>query len=201
MGEEYFKNKYRVASTRLGHWDYADEGFYYVTICTNGRVCNLGEIKENNVYLSEVGKIVLAEWLKTQTLRPNVILDDFIIMPNHIHGIIVIQNDQNVETPFIKNVLDADDFGHPQGRDTVHRVSTERKFGGLSPKSLSSIINTFKGAVSRNCHTKNLNFQWQDNYYEHIIKDDEDYARIKEYIALNPIKWAEDKNNPINIKK
>jgi putative transposase len=185
MSDEYFKNKFRVASTRLGHWDYGWPGFYYVTICTQNMVCCLGEIKDNNVYLSEVGKIVFAELLKTPELRPYVKLDDFIIMPNHIHVIFEIQEDKDFDV---------------DGRDTARHVSTERKFGNAQPKSLSSIIGSFKSAASKHCHEKNLDFQWQINYYEHIIKNDEDYARIKEYIANNPINWVKDENNPINFK-
>ncbi len=183
MGDEYFKNKYRVASTRLTDWDYSKEGFYFVTICTKDRKCNLGEVKNNNIYLSEIGKIVLEEWLNTPKLRPNVFLDDFIIMPNHIHGILVIKDDPtvvethcNASLQFTKNT-----FG-PQRRN------------------LSSINRGFKGAVKRECNKNNLSdFEWQPRYYEHIIKNDEDYARIKEYIAHNPINWELDRNNPINI--
>jgi len=148
------------------------------------------------MYLSEIGKIVFEEWLNTPRVRPNVFLDDFIIMPNHIHGIVGIKEFGD----FVETHSNINDFGHPHGRDTVYRVSTDRKFGGLKPKSLSSIINTFKGAASRQCHKDNFDFQWQPNYYEHIIKDEADLSRIKEYIAQNPINWASDRNNPLNIK-
>ncbi|MDD5341507.1 MAG: transposase [Patescibacteria group bacterium] len=136
--------------------------------------------------MSKIGQIVLDEWLKTQKLRPYIELDEFVIMPNHFHGIIVIKDN---------------DFDLKNCRDAVHRVSTTNRFGPLKPKSLSSIINTFKGAVSRNCHKNDLDFLWQDNYYEHIIKNDEDYARIKGYIANNPVNWQFDKNNPKNLNK
>ena len=187
MSDELFKNKYRVASTRLAEWDYSWPGLYYVTICTKDRFCYLGEIKNGLVYLSEIGNIVFAEWLRTPMVRPNVILDDFIIMPNHIHGIIGIKEDN--------------DFGLTNRRDTARHVSTVRKFGYLQPKSLSSIVGSIKSAVTNHCHKNNLYFQWQRNYYEHIIRDEEDYARIKEYIALNPIRWEIDRNNPINFDK
>jgi len=112
----------------------------------------------------------LEKLLNVPELRKYVILVDFIIMPNHIHVIFVIKEDND----FVER------------RDTVNRVSTVAKFGRLQPKSLSAIINTFKGGVVRHCHKKGLIFQWQNNYYEHIIKNDEDYARIKQYIANNP---------------
>ncbi len=183
--EEYYKNKFRVATTRLSDWDYSWKGFYYVTICTKDRKCCFGEIINNEIYLSEIGKIVFECWLEIKNHFNNIELDDWIIMPNHLHGIIVIKDND-----FVTN-----------GRDRVYPVSTVRKFGNVPPKSLSTIINTFKGAVSRSCHKNNLDFQWQANYYEHIIKNDEDYARIREYIANNPINWEMDRNNPdYNIK-
>lgn len=179
MGDEYFKNKYRTTSTRLQHWNYADEGFYFVTICTKDRVCNLGEIKDNNVFLSEIGKIVFDCWLEVPGHFKNVKLDDWIIMPNHVHGIIEIKNND--------------------GRDAPWRVSTTNRFAPLQRNSLQSIINHFKGAVKQICNKNNFAFfQWQPRYYEHIIKNDEDYARIKEYIALNPVNWQNDQDNPIN---
>ncbi|OGY41602.1 MAG: hypothetical protein A2Y82_01290 [Candidatus Buchananbacteria bacterium RBG_13_36_9] len=186
MKEEYFKNKFRTNSIRLQDWDYTWPAMYYVTICTKDRACCLGEVKNELVYLSEIGKVVFEELLKTPELRPYVKLDDFIIMPNHIHIIFELKEDKDFDM---------------EGRDTARHVSTQRKFGNAQPKSLSSIIASFKSAVSKHCHEKNLDFQWQNNYYEHIIRDEEDYARIKEYIAANPAKWAEDRNNPINFKK
>jgi len=174
--DEFFKNKYRVASTRLPAWDYAWPAMYYVTICVKDMACCFGKIKNGLVYLSEIGKIVFEYWLEIPKHFKNVDLDDWIIMPNHLHGIIVILNKDN-------------DFGHGNCRDRVYPVSTENKFGHVKPKSLSSIVNNFKGAVTRNCHRKKINFQWQANYYEHIIRDEDDLARIREYIALNPINW------------
>ncbi|MCX6740152.1 MAG: transposase [Candidatus Parcubacteria bacterium] len=184
MDNEYFQNKFRTSSIRMNHWNYSWPAMYYVTICTQNRECCLGEIKDGQVYMTKIGNIVFEEVINVPKLRRDVLLDDFIVMPNHIHVIFVIKED---------------DFGH-NGRDTVNRVSTDRKFGFVQPKSLSSIVNAFKGGVTRRCHKNNLDFQWQANYYEHIIKNDEDYARIKEYIAHNPVNWIKDRNNSVNIK-
>jgi len=183
--KEYFKNKYRTSTNRLQDWDYSASAFYYVTICTKDRVCCLAEIKNKQIYLSKIGKVVFNCWNNIPEHCKNVKLDDWIIMPNHLHGIIIIGNDK--------------DFGINR-RDRVYPVSTDDKFGHVKPKSLSSIINTFKGAVTRQCNRENLDFQWQSNYYEHIIRNEKDLARIKKYIANNPINWQFDRNNPINIK-
>jgi putative transposase len=186
MDREYFNNKYKTSTIRMNHWDYSWPAMYYVTICTQNRRCCLAEIKNEQVYLSEMGNVVFEDLVNIPILRTYVTLDHFIIMPNHLHAIFIL-NDDN-------------DFGHPQGRDTVNRVSTERKFGALPPKSLSVIINTFKGGVTRHCHEKGLNCIWQPNYYEHVIRDYEDLGRIREYIAHNPINWEFSKNNPKNLK-
>lgn len=182
--EEYFKNKFRTATIRLNGWDYSWPAMYYVTICTKNRECCLSDVKNGQVYMSEIGKVLFECWLEISNHFDNVKLDDWIIMPNHLHGVIAIED----------NDFDKD------GRDTTCHVSTVRKFGYMQPKSLSSIIQAFKASVKRECNKKGLDFQWQSNYYEHIIKNDEDYARIKEYIANNPINWQNDRNNPINIK-
>jgi REP element-mobilizing transposase RayT len=85
-----FKDKYRVESTRLPGWDYAGAGWYFVTICTWNRECLFGEIVDGEMRLSSIGEIVAEEWQKTPDIRPNVVLDEWVIMPNHLHGIIVI---------------------------------------------------------------------------------------------------------------
>jgi len=184
--KEFFKDKYRVNSIRLPHWDYSWEAFYYVTICIKDRVCCLGEVKDDKVYLSEIGEIVFKCWLEIPEHFDKAGLDDWIIMPNHLHGIIIIKDN---------------DFGLKNCRDTTCHVSTERKFGYMQPKSLSSMIQAFKSSVKRECNKKDLAyFQWQPNYYEHIIRTEDDYARIKDYIVNNPINWEFDRNNPKNIK-
>jgi len=182
--EEYFKNKFRIPSIRLQQWNYASPAMYFVTICTKDRKCCLCEINDGWIYLTEIGKVVFKYWLEIPKHFNNVELDDWIIMPNHLHGILVLKDDK--------------DFN--KCRDTTCHVSTGRKFGYMAPKSLSSIIQAFKASVKRECNKNDLShFQWQRNYYEHIIRDEDDYGRIKEYIALNPINWQTDRNNPSNI--
>jgi len=185
MGE-YFKEKYKVHTNRLQDWDYSAPGYYYVTICTKDRFCCFGEIKDGEVRLSKIGKIVFEEWLMTPKLRSNVFLDDFIIMPNHIHGIIVIKNNN----------------GDVETQSSASLRERNKNTFGPQIRNLGSIIRGFKAASKNRINTKfNDNFHWQPRFYEHIIRDQDDLARIKEYIAHNPINWENDKNNPINIKK
>src|SRR3989338_9055167 len=99
MDNLLFKNKYRIKSTRLKHWDYSSDGGYFVTICTKNRECVFGDIKNGEMELSIIGKIVSDEWIKTKNIRKNVELDEWVIMPDHFHGIVILNNvESNVET-------------------------------------------------------------------------------------------------------
>ncbi len=94
-----YKNKYRIESTRLKGWDYSRDGYYFVTICTQDKKYFFGDIVDEKVRLSAIGEMVADEWQKTAQIRKNVSLDTWIIMPNHVHGIVVINNDESpVET-------------------------------------------------------------------------------------------------------
>ena len=175
-----YKNKYRAETTRLKGWDYTSAGWYFVTICTRGRISYFGEIRDSEMQLSPIGKILAEEWQKTAQVRPYVSLDEWIVMPNHIYGIIVIHNDDNVET-------------------ARRAVSTEGP--GLKAKSLGAIINQIKSVCTKRIRAAGfMDFGWQPRYYDHIIRDNEDLDRIREYIVGNPYKWDEDEENPANVK-
>jgi REP element-mobilizing transposase RayT len=174
-----FKNKYRIETTRLKGWDYGKNGYYFVTICTKNRIPYLGNVINGKVELSEIGKIALDELQKTPEIRKdmNVTLGEFVIMPNHIHCIIIIGENE---------------YNNNRG-DAMHGVSTN-KFGPQS-KNLPSIIRGFKSAVTKRAKIINPDFSWQPNYYEHIIRDEKSFKTISEYIINNPLKWNNDKYN------
>ncbi len=88
-----FQDKYRVESTRLRGWDYSSAGLYFVTICTCGRECFFGDVVDGEMRLTHICEIVVDEWQKTPAIRTNIELDEWIVMPNHLHGIIVIHGD------------------------------------------------------------------------------------------------------------
>ena len=179
---ELFKNKYRIKSIRLQDYDYSSNGAYFITMCTKDRECVFGNIIDGKMELSKVGKIVCDEWVKTEQLRKYIQLDEWIIMPNHFHGIVIIKND---------NVMD--------NVETRRGVSLQR-FGTSISKSLPIIVNHFKSAVKRWCNKNGYEqFQWQRNYYEHIIRNENELNRICEYIINNPLKWTLDRNNPDNF--
>ncbi len=173
--------KYHRRSIRLFGYDYREVGYYFITICTENRLCLFGEIKNNEMILNNLGKIVEEEWKKSEMIRAEIELDAFVIMPNHVHGIVRIKNDgRNVGA---------------NGRSPLHR--DDDKFR-MKPKSISSFISGFKSIAA-----KRINIfrdtpgspVWQRNYYEHIIREENDYNNIRQYIMLNPLMWDRDKNN------
>ena len=172
-----YKSKYRIESTRLKEWDYSTPWWYYVTICTKNFKHWFGEVKNGKMILNDLGKIVEEEWLKTKEIRSNVDLDYYVIMPNHFHGNLIILD---VETSRRDVSME---------RETGHRpVSTQ-----LQPNSLGSIIGQFKSICTKRIHNLGYTqFQWQPRFYDHIIRNDSDLRRIRNYIQNNPFKWELD---------
>jgi len=183
MNDKY-KNKYRIETTRLNGWDYGKNGYYFVTICTKDRIPYFGNVINGMVQLSEIGKIAFDELQKTPEIRKdmNVTLGEFVIMPNHIHCIIIIG-----ENEYNKHCRDA-----MHGVSTINNTNNTNKFGPQS-KNLPSIIRGFKSAVTKRAKIINPDFSWQRNYYEHIIRDEKSFKTISEYIINNPLNWTEDK--------
>ena len=154
-------------SIRLKDYDYTTPMWYYITVCTINHKSTLCEIINGKTVLSRYGKIVKEEWLSTKAKRENIDLDYYVITPNHFHGIIIIES-----------------------RDKACLDPTEkRKFGKPIPNSLSSIIGSFKSAVTKRVieirETPGLKF-WQSRFYDHIIRNDLDLHRIRTYISNIP---------------
>ena len=170
--------RYRRASLRLPWWDYSQAGWYFVTMCTQDRRCVLGEIVEGEVVLLPAGLVVEEEWRRTATIREHVNLDEFVIMPNHLHGIVVV-NEGEGKTP--------------------HRgVSTKKAH--LKPDSLGSIMGQFKSVCTKRIRGSGFGpFGWQPRFYEHIIRDESSLETIRQYIVDNPAKWELDADNPKNF--
>jgi len=170
-----YKNKYRINSARHPDWDYSNHGNYFVTICTYNRQHFFGDVLNGNMVLSDIGKIVKSQWIKTFEMRPdmNLIMHNYIIMPNHFHAIIGIG----------KNKYNGD-----LGRDAMHCVSS---FGSQS-KNLASIIRGFKIGVTKNARILNMNFKWQTRFHDHIIRNENSFLIISNYIINNPKNWTQD---------
>lgn len=181
-----FKRKYRVESARLRGWDYTSAGWYFATICTKGQICLLGNVTDGEMHLSEIGEIVVDEWLRTAQLRRNVELDEWVVMPNHIHGIIVIR--------------DSPTF--PRARETPRQgVSTsEGTSSALKRDSLGSIIGQFKSACTKRIWARGFHdFAWQPRFYDHIVRSEESLNQIRQYILENPAKWEIDREQITNL--
>lgn len=215
-----FQNKYRIPSNRKPNWDYSSNGMYFLTIVTQNRECNLGIIVETHsdhvethgrasLQLSDFGTIVETEWHKSFEIRDELFLDEFIIMPNHIHAIVVLDNqncidDDDVET----HGDDVQTHGRAsQPSPNIINETIKRNPAIRLPKSISSFIGGFKSAVNSQIddyidekkltipkYNRNNHF-FQPNYHDHIVRNDWEYHCIKNYIANNPQNWNTDKFN------
>jgi len=160
-------------------WDYRSPGIYFVTICTKGKVCWFGNISNEKINLSEIGKIALKNWIDIPHHFPFVSLDEFQIMPNHIHGIVQITS-SSVATRHVAS---------------LQNEKQANRFGPLIPNSLQSIIHQYKSSVTRWCRKNEFeDFRWQPRFYEQRIRNDKDLHRIQRYIRYNPRNWKEDED-------
>ena len=205
----YDPEKYHRRSIRLEGYDYSQAGAYFVTICIQNKENSLGKIIDGEVVLSEIGKISEKCWNEIPIHYPCVQLDKYVIMPNHIHGVIkIIDGDDNIAG--VENV-GAEDFQplHPHAQKNTN-VGVEyfqslhqpkiNQYQKIIPKSLGSIIRGFKIGVTKCCnHQKYKHFTFQRNYHEHIVRNENELNRIREYIINNPLQWQFDRENPDRI--
>ena len=183
-----FQNKYRTTSTRLQHWDYRWDGYYFITICTKDKEDYFGEIINMEMILSSIGVIANILWYEIKNHSKNIELDAFVVMPNHIHGILILSdNEITVET---RHALSLHTYTQSQ---TDNLTIGRQRFQNQGKNSISSIIGAYKSAVSRHAHRLGFDFAWQSRFYDNIIRDDKTYKKIVEYVQNNPLKWEEDR--------
>jgi len=165
---------------RLRYVDYAMTGAYYVTLCSHKKECIFSSVERDVVILTPLGKILEDEWKKTSVARKGVLVEDFVVMPNHLHGILTFTDGKSIHEI-------------PDG------IAPLRDFGGSEGRSLSTVIAQVKSIVTKRAK-KELDIRkeniWQRGFYEHIIRDEKDMIRIKDYIRSNPITWHFDHENP-----
>lgn len=189
-----FKNKFRIPSARLQHWDYGSNGEYFITICTQNRIHYFGEIENGEMKMSRIGIIADVLWHEIKNHFKHIELGAFVVMPNHIHGIIMIcEND--IENRNSVGV-DIDD----ETVETTHALSLQpskspgqQRFQNQGKNTISSIIGSYKSAISKHAHRLGLDISWQPRFYDHIIRDSESFHRISNYIINNPSNWQRDK--------
>ena len=185
---KHFHNR---RSIRLKGYDYSQDGLYFITICCENKVHRFGKIKNDEMVLNENGTIANNEWFKLLNRYPNFELDVFQIMPNHMHGIISLKNvgatisvAQNTENP-------------------MENIPSQHWAGASPAPTISDIVGAYKSLVANGClklyksENKIMGKFWQRNYYEHIIRNENAYHTISNYIINNPEKWNDDKFNGI----
>ena len=209
---EKFRDKYRIPSNRLRGWDYAGSGHYYITIVTAGRNRLFGEIKNGEMILNDLGQIVYDEFFKSFELRDELFLGEFVLMPDHLHAIVILDKSK------------CECSGHVGTRGNVGMHGRVETHGRASlptpptspipspqfqrqPKSISSFVAGFKSSTIKRIddwidanHLTMAKFNknnplWQSNYHDHIIRNETEYRHISDYIIRNPIEWKEDTLN------
>lgn len=186
-------------SIRLREYDYSSASAYFVTVCAHGRECLFGNIADGEMRLNYAGRVVEQVWLKLPERFPYVALDECVIMPNHFHGIIVLNDSNNCRgEPRVRPPCDHPHFNRQnQGEHKVRPYGTH-------VDSVSRVVQAFKSLTTvyyvRGVNERNWSpFSgrlWQRNYHERIIRNDEEMSAIREYIRFNPMKWALDTENP-----
>jgi len=199
----YNPDIHKRQSIRLKGYDYSQSGLYFITICCYQRECLFGNIINSQIILNNFGQLIKEEWLKSAEIRKEIEFDDFVIMPNHFHGIVIIN--QEINSDFMKNDVDFQDNNvGANGRSPLQQIQSSRPKISMKPKSISSLIAGFKSATTKKINIiRNTpqNPVWQRNYYDHIIRNDESLARIREYVQNNPLSWENDQLHPNNPSK
>ena len=187
---KYDPQRHHRRSIRLKGYDYSQAGLYFITICTQNRAHLFGDIENGEMILNPFGKIAAEEWVNTEKVRDQVRIHDFVIMPDHIHGIIeILYTGESKFAPTEKN-----QFKSPS--QTIGAIV--RGFKIATIKKIKEFIQGNLGGISSSTgelqFAPTLDFKiWQRNYYEHIIRNETAYERIAQYIIDNPKNWGRDK--------
>ncbi len=173
-----FNNKYRIPSARLQSWDYASNGAYFITICTKNRENFFGNISDDQMHLNAVGQLAEKYWMEITEHFTFVELGNFVVMPNHTHGILIIDKTDN-----------------PNGG--VQSTQDQSTLGGKNdkwkPDTIGVIINQYKRMVTIHARKIITYFNWQSRFHDHIIRDAQSFETIQNYISNNPMNWGKDK--------
>ena len=163
-------------SIRLARYDYSQDGAYFLTLCVRARLSIFGQIVDGVMQLNECGSLVASEWCRTSAIRPRVALEEFVVMPNHFHAIIAIEDSR-------RGVLS---YAHPRFQSPSQSLGSIVR--GLK-SATTTLINSMRNSPGAPV--------WQRNYYEHVIRNESELIRIREYIFNNPHQWSLDRENPL----
>jgi REP element-mobilizing transposase RayT len=200
-------SEHRRRSIRLPAYDYAGPGAYFVTICTHNRDSLFGQVGDGEMRLNRVGEMVSAEWLRMPVVRPKVVSDAFVVMPNHMHGIIILGDDSEVgATRRVAPTCSDRARGPTPGSLGAIKVGATRRVAptcsdrarGPAPGSLGAIVGQFKSLTAKRINERRSTPGapvWQRNYYEHVIRNEKALNAIRRYVLGNPLLWDYDTDN------
>lgn len=197
MSEKY-QRKYRSESARLQNWNYGNNGAYFITICTKERKHYFGMIENGKMQVSSAGVIAYVLWNEIKNHVLNVDLGEFVVMPNHVHGILIL-NGKNDTVNYGRDVGDGRDVAcnvptdTDTGTDTGIKPNQQMSLISPKPNTVSTIVRSYKSAVTKYCNRLDLPFAWQTRFHDHIIRNEESFVRISNYINNNPANWKDDK--------
>jgi putative transposase len=187
-----FQNKYRISSSRLKNWDYGKNNTYFITICTGNREHFFGKIVsidgKNEMQFNEIGMLANEFWSEIPKHFPFVELGNYQVMPNHVHGILIIDKKNIVDDVVVETL-------HCNVSTNDQNEIKNEKMVKISPKpgTISTIIRSYKSVVTKNAHYIHADFEWQERFHDHIIRDSESFERIQNYIENNVANWKDDK--------
>jgi len=223
-----FQDKFRIPSARAEWWDYSSNGAYFVTICTRGREHYFGEIGNGKMKLSGIGILADVFWYEIKNHSIHIKFEAYVVMPNHIHGILILNRDDDdihggvsvgtrvgdVETRYgdveTRHALSLQPipqpipqpsvqptpkpFVQPSQQSEEHSIA-QKRFQNQGKNTISSIVGSYKSAVTKHAHRLGFEFSWQSRFYDHIIRDEVEYEQICQYIKTNPLNWKDDQFN------
>jgi REP element-mobilizing transposase RayT len=208
----------RRRSIRLPGYDYSQPGYYFITVCTHDRECLFGEVRNAEMVLSEAGRAVRSVWTNLPNRFPGIDLDEFVVMPNHVHGILVIANPSGAPTrpgapappgtstpPGMSRSLVGAGLALPVAPPWPARGVGQAGRASPAPTDgrrmrLGDVVGAFKSlsaVVVNRLLARSGQPLWQRNYFEHVVRGDAELQRIRQYVVDNPAKWAEDRENPL----
>lgn len=185
---EKFQHTYRIPSARLQSWDYGWAAAYFVTICTKDREHFFGNIVNGAMQLSGVGVVANILWYEIKNHAKNIELGEFVVMPNHVHGIIELKEDNmNGSNGLPGSTVET---GHALSLQS--KTPGQQRFQNQGKNTLSSIVGGYKSAVTKHANRLQFKFGWQTRFHDHIIRDEKSFQTISEYIVNNPRNWQAD---------
>jgi REP element-mobilizing transposase RayT len=187
-----FKARPNRKSPRWKNWDYANQGAYFITTITKNRQPFFGRIEFGEMILNKVGQIAHACWNELPNHFINIELGEFIVMPDHFHGIISIHSSDTIDKPIF---MQSNVSGYDKHSTDPTLTPAQKRFRNQGKNTVSAMVGSFKSAVTRLVRPQNQNFGWQSRFHDHVIRDADEYYKISRYIKNNPRKWGDNKYN------